>query len=120
MHNKLALTQPKVSLITFCLPQFHQIPENDLWWVRGDKELMPCATARPRFEGYHQSHLTSELALYDLCLPENRQSPAGLVCTFGFGDFCYGHYCFKGKLLLERAFEEVLKSVEPDFIFYLV
>ncbi|WP_332872766.1 glycoside hydrolase family 99-like domain-containing protein [Bacillus cereus] len=31
--------------------------------------------------------------------------------------FCYYHYWFKGKRLLETPFNDVLKIKEPDFLF---
>ncbi len=38
---------------------------------------------------------------------------------YGIEGFCYYHYWFAGKRLLERPFQEVLTSGEPDFPFCL-
>jgi hypothetical protein len=39
--------------------------------------------------------------------------------NFGIEGFCYWHYWFDGRRLLERPFAEVLASGEPDFPFCL-
>ena len=42
-----------------------------------------------------------------------------MAATYGIEAFCYYHYWFAGKRLLERPFNEVLKSGEPKFPFCL-
>lgn len=44
---------------------------------------------------------------------------AELARAAGLHGFCYYHYWFSGKRLLERPFDEVLASGEPDFPFAL-
>ena len=39
--------------------------------------------------------------------------------SYGIHGFCYYHYWFNGRRLLERPFEEVLASGKPDFPFCL-
>jgi lipopolysaccharide biosynthesis protein len=106
-------------VLAFYLPQFHPIAENDRWWGNGFTEWTNVARARPLFRGHYQPHVPADLGFYDLRLPESRELQARLAASYGIEGFCYWHYWFHGKRLLERPFAEVLRSGRPDFPFAL-
>src|ERR1039457_4911938 len=108
-----------VKLIAFNLPQFHPIPENDEWWGKGFTEWTNTAKAKPLFTGHYQPHVPADLGFYDLRLPESRKAQADMARAYGIEAFCYYHYWFAGKRLLERPVNEIIESGEPDFPFCL-
>jgi lipopolysaccharide biosynthesis protein len=109
----------KVRPIAIVLPQFHPIPENDEWWGPGFTEWRNVVKARPRFRGHYQPHLPRDLGFYDLRLPETREAQAALARRYGIYGFCYYHYWFNGRRLLQEPVERVLASGRPDFPFML-
>jgi predicted O-methyltransferase YrrM len=107
----------EVKIVSFYLPQYHPIPENDRWWGPGYTEWARVARARPLFEDHAQPQLPERLGFYDLRLPETRHAQAALARAHGIHGFCYHYYWFAGRRLLERPLDEVLASGQPDFPF---
>jgi hypothetical protein len=112
MHRRLRT-------IALYLPQYHPIPENDEWWGRGFTEWTNTAKAKPLFRGHYQPHVPADLGFYDLRLPEARAAQVNLAKEYGLDAFCYYHYWFAGRRILDRPFNDVLVSGEPDFPFCL-
>jgi hypothetical protein len=114
-----SVREPRARVVAFYLPQYHLIPENDDWWGKGFTEWTNAAKAKPLFRGHYQPHVPGDLGFYDLRVAETRQAQAAMAREHGIEAFCYYHYWFGGQRLLERPFNEVLASGEPDFPFCL-
>jgi lipopolysaccharide biosynthesis protein len=108
-----------MKIIAFYLPQFHRIPENDSWWGKGFTEWNNTLKAIPLFKGHYQPRIPFKNNYYNLTLPEVRQWQAKLAKDFGVFGFCYYHYWFKGKRLLHKPLDGILKTGLPEFPFCL-
>jgi lipopolysaccharide biosynthesis protein len=106
--------------IALYLPQFHPIPENDLWWGEGFTEWSSVVAARPRFSTHYQPHLPADdLGYYDLRSPAARDFQAQLMTVYAVDGLCYYHYWFGGRRLLEQPLNEVLRLGKPGTAFAL-
>jgi len=111
----MKLDKPKI--IAFHLPQFHTIPENDKWWGKGFTEWTNVKKASPLFKEHYQPRIPFKNNYYNLLNPKIREWQAKLAKKYGIYGFCYYHYWFKGKKLLEKPLEEILKLKSPDIHF---
>ncbi len=106
-------------VVAFYLPQFHPIAENDEFWGPGFTEWTNVAAARPLYRGHRQPLLPADLGFYDLRVPEIRAAQADLARAYGVTAFCYWHYWFAGRRVLDQVHGEVMRTGEPDLPFCL-
>ncbi len=106
-------------VIAIHLPQFYPFPENDEWWGKGFTEWRNVAKAKPRFWKHYQPHIPADLGFYDLRLKEARIAQQELAKQYGIYGFCYYHYWFNGKLIMEKPVEAMLDDPDETFPFML-
>lgn len=112
--------ESELRFLAFYLPQFHPIAENDAWWGEGFTEWTNVRRAMPLFAGHQQPQVPSApLGYYDLRDASARETQGELACAHGVDGFVYYHYWFGGRRLLERPFDEVLRSGRPSLPFCL-
>ncbi|MCI8514244.1 MAG: glycosyl transferase [Lachnospiraceae bacterium] len=102
----------KMKLIAFYLPQYHTIPENDEWWGKGFTEWTNVKKAKPVRKGQVQPKIPLHENYYCLLDDEVKKWQAENAKKAGIYGFCYYHYWFNGKMLLERPAEQMLQNKE--------
>ena len=103
--------------IAFYLPQFHAIPENDAWWGEGFTEWTNVKKSKPTFKGHHQPEVPLNQNYYNLLNEEVQEQQSKLALEYGVDGFCYYHYWFEGKMLLEKPMENMLKNKNIEIPF---
>lgn len=108
-----------MKLLAFFLPQYHPIPENDDWWGEGFTEWTNVRKAKPVFKNQTQPKIPLNNNYYNLMDKSTVEWQTGLMKKYGVYGFCYFHYWFNGKKLLEKPAENLLtwNDIDQPFCF---
>lgn len=106
-----------MKIIAFYLPQFHNIPENDEWWGDGFTEWTNVKKAKSLYPGHVQPKVPINNNYYNLLDDDVKEWQAKLARDYGIYGFCYYHYWFNGKMLLEKPMEQMLNNHSIDIPF---
>ena len=107
-----------VRAIAIYLPQFHRVPENDEWWGEGFTEWTNVRRGRSMFKGHHQPHVPHlDIGHYDLDDASVLERQAEMARRHGIHGFCFYHYWFDGRRILEKPVERLLATGRPDIPF---
>lgn len=107
-----------MKIIAYYLPQFHEIEENNQWWGQGFTEWINIKKA----VSYRNSHIPAAPEkdyFYNLMDRETVEWQTKLASDYGIHGFCYYHYWFSGKKILERPAENLFNwtDIKQNFCF---
>lgn len=104
-----------MKLITFYLPQFHEIPENNNAWGEGFTEWVNVKKTQPLFWGHHQPRRPLHDNYYNLLNDGVMEWQIDLAKRSGIYGFCFYHYWFGGRMVLEKPVEMLLNNKKLNF-----
>ncbi len=101
------------------LPQFHETPENNMFWGDGFTDWVGVKNAKPQYPGHNQPRIPLDNNYYDLSDYRIIQWQANLARHYGVDGFNIYHYWFKnGKQMLQTPAELILKHPEIDIEYF--
>ncbi len=107
-----------IRVLSYYLPQFHPIPENDLWHGAGFTEWTKVRAANPLFVGHYQQHIPhSDIGYYRLDSAEVLRRQSDMMRKAGIHGQVFYHYWFSGKLILEHPARMLLENPSIDMPF---
>lgn len=105
----------EMKLIAMYLPQFHEIPENNDAWGKGFTEWVNVKKAKPLFLGHRQPRVPLHENYYNILEYGVMAKQAALAKKVGVYGFCFYHYWFGGRMVLEKPAEMFLNNKSIDF-----
>jgi lipopolysaccharide biosynthesis protein len=107
-------------LLAFHLPQYHQDPDNDVFWGEGFTDWDNVRAAKPLFAGHRQPLVPpASVGYYDLSSVDELARQAAQVRAAGLGGLVLYHYWFNGRTVLRKPLDTLLASPRVDLPFAL-
>jgi hypothetical protein len=106
-------------IIALYLPQYHEFEENNMWWGKGFTEWTCVNKAVSHSENHRIKKPHEDIGYYSLLDKEVRAKQAKIAKNYGVYGFCYYHYWFGDKVLMDSVLKMMLEDGEPDIPFCL-
>lgn len=111
----------KTKIIANYLPQYHEIPENNLFWGKGYTDWVAVKNAKPLFKNHLQPRIPKNRNYYSLDNKEVIKWQAQLAKESGIYGFGIYHYWFSSDIqLLEKPAEILLNNTDIDINFMFI
>lgn len=104
-------------VIAFYLPQYHSFEENDLWWGKGFTEWTNVKKAVSLFKEHYQPRIPMNNNYYCLLDDEVQIWQANMAKNYSIYGFCYYHYWFNGKILMDKPLLNMLENQKININF---
>lgn len=111
---------PKAKVIAYYLPQYHAFAENDEFWGKGFTEWRNIMRGMPRFDGHLQPRIPRDLGFYNLDEGDTLRRQFALAQSAGVHGFCFYHYWFDGKRVMETPMERLLADPSLEIPFSIM
>lgn len=107
-----------IKVLTYYLPQFHPIAENDEWHGKGFTEWTKVKAANPLFQGHYQQHIPHpDIGYYILDDPEVFRIQSRMMKKAGVYGQIFYHYWFSGRMILEKPAQMLLNNKDINMPF---
>lgn len=110
----------KSKILSIYYPQFHIIPENEEWWGKGFTEWTNVKRGRSFYPGHYQPREPLHDNYYDLTDLKVLERHTRMAKKAGISGFCFYHYYFCGRKLLEKPIENYRDKSNEQFPYCLI
>lgn len=108
-------------IIAMYLPQYHSIPENDMWWGEGYTDWVAVKNAKPLYRGHEQPRVPLNDNYYDLSQVDSIRRQAEMANQYGVYGFGIYHYWFSSeKILLDKPAKILLDNQDISTHFFFM
>lgn len=107
-------------IFVFYFPQYHPIPENDMFWGKGFTEwnlVRKCLSEQSPYLDYISP--SKDVGFYDLRDKNVRKNQGLEAKSHGIDGFIYYHYWFGDNPVMAEVLERLLQDGEPKLKFCL-
>lgn len=117
MNQKNKNIEEKIKTFCYYFPQFYSISENDEHWGKGFTDWDNVKSGKPLFKNHYQPRVPLNSNYYDQSKKEVIEKQVEQAQSAGINGFCFYHYWFDGKLVLEKPSENFLENKNLDLEF---